>query len=170
MSQTLDSSIVPQEAREIDRWLREGNPTLGWRGDPQLSLQLGVLLANKFGYDDRAKRVLRKGDVAAIRWEVWRHTEEGKDTRILQRPVTDLVGVIPALIGVDPRTPGHENAFDKLEKEDAQVQKDKSYAIQQAHGEHAEHLWKLVADTENGKTTFRQIGGSDERSDRNLAG
>jgi len=160
MAQTLDLGFLPWEAHELDRWLREGNPTLGWRGDNRLSLQIGVLKATKTGPDPKTGKVYRKGDTVAWRWEIWRHNEDGTDLRILQRKAEEIDQLIPALIAIDPRTPGHEPTMDRVEREDAIVQKEKAYAIQQAHGEHAEHLWKLVADRQNGKTTFRGMPGS----------
>ena len=159
MAQALEIDM-PYEAQEIDRWLREGQPTLGWRGDPRLSLHIGVQKANRFGYDERARKVCRVGDVVAWCWEVWRHNEDGTDLRLLQRAGSKVVEIIPALIKMDPRTPGFETVMDTVEREDAKVQKDKAYAIGQAHGEHAEHLWKLVADVQNGRSTFRGMPGS----------
>jgi len=165
---TIDLANVPWEAQEVDRWLRDGNPTLGWRGDPRLSLAVGVLTASRNGVDPRTKKFHRAGDVLARRYEVVRHCEDGTDQRIMQRPLTKLHEIIPALNGIDPRTPAFEPVMDVVEREDAQKQKDVEYKIGQAIGEQREHLWKLVADRQNGLTTFRQMGGSDERSDRNL--
>lgn len=160
MAQTIDLGFVPWEAQEMDRWLREGHPTLGWRGDPRLELRIGVLLANRSGFDPRTKKNHQKGDRVAWRWEVWRHNEDGTEARILQRKAGEIAEIIPTLIGVDPRTPGFEPVMDQIEREDDQNHKEKQYAIAQAVGEQREHLWKLVADRQNGKTTFRGMPGS----------
>lgn len=159
MTQTgIETATFPWEAQEVDRWLREGKPTIGWRGDPRLELRMGYSVAADNGvYHGKYKR---RGDVVGVRWEVWRACEDGKDRRILAAPAEGLTDIIPRLIGVDPRTPGHEDVMDRVEREDAQVQKEKANAIREAHGEHMDHLWRLVHDRQNGPNTFRGMPGS----------
>jgi hypothetical protein len=159
MTQTLDLGFVPWEAQEIDRWLREGKPELGWRGDNRLELRIGVLTANINGTDPHTKKYQRKGDRVAWRWEVWRHNEDGTEKRILMRKAEQAVDIIPSLIQIDPRTPGFVPTMDRVEKEAAQVDKEKSIAIREAVGEQAEHLWKLIHDVREGPSTFRQMPG-----------
>lgn len=159
MTQTLDLGFVPPEAQMIDGWLRDGKPELGWRGDPRLELEIGVLLANRAGIDPRTKKYHRKGDRVAWRWEVWRNNEDGTRGRLFQLAGDRAIDIIPKLIEMDPRTPGHVATMDRVEKANAIEEREKEYAIEQAHGEAAEHLWKLVADRENGPSTFRQMPG-----------
>lgn len=159
MAQTIDLGFVPWEAQEMDRWLREGNATLGWRGDPRLELRIGVLVANATGIDPRSGKYHRKGDRIAWRWEVWRNCEDGTEQRLLQRKAEEITEIIPSLIKMDPRTPGFENVMDTVEREDAAIQKARADKIGEAIGEQREHLWKLVADRQNGKTTFRGLPG-----------
>jgi hypothetical protein len=159
MAQAIETGAMPYEAQQMDVWLRDGNPTLGWRGDPRLYLSMGYMTATRNGVDPKTKRYAHIGDILAMRWEVWRHNEDGTDLRLFSRQAEALTDIIPTLIGIDPRTPGHEPTMDKVEREDAIVQKERATAIGEAHGEAAEHLWKLVADKTNGPSTFRGMPG-----------
>jgi hypothetical protein len=161
MAATIDQiGGIPHIAQELDGWLKNGKPELGWRGDPRLELRIGVLQAQATGVDPHTKRWQRQGDTVAWRWEIWRHNEDGTDTRILQRPADKMTELIPELIRCDPRTPGFEPVMDRVEKAEAAVERERSRRIQEAVGEQTEHLWKLVADRQNGKTTFRGMPGS----------
>lgn len=159
MPTDISLSDVPYEATLLADWLVQGKPTLGWRGDPRLELRIGVLQAQKNG-NDRKGRFRTAGEVLARRYEVWRHNEDGTDTNILSRKLTDFADIIPALVQIDPRTPGHVGTIERIEKENKLRDKHAADAVQEAHGEATEHLWKLVADRENGRTTFRGMPGS----------
>lgn len=150
---------LPWEVHEMDRWLKEGNPTWGWRGDPRLELRMGIVTAGKTGYYPQAKRWVREGDAVGYNWQVWRHNEDGTDKNILTRKGTELHTIIPALIEIDPRTPGFEPVMDRVEREDAILQKHRQADIADAVGQKMDHLWNLVADTQNGRTTFRGMPG-----------
>jgi hypothetical protein len=169
MLKTLDARSLPWEAEEMAVWLTDGNPTLGWRGDPRLSLQYSVLTAGRSGFDPRVGGYVRKGDAVAHCYEVIRHCEDGVDRRIKQVGVDRLVDLIPALISQDPRTPGQLPLIDRVMAENDAADRAAAQRIAEAKGEMTEHFWKLVADRENGRQTHRQVGGFDERSDRNLA-
>ncbi len=168
MSQTLDVGSLPWEAQEMADWLVNGHPTLGWRGDPRLSLHFSVLKASRSGFDPKVKGWVRKGDVVARCYEVRRHCEDGVTRLIKQVQVDKLVDIIPSLIAQDPRTPNQRPLFDLVVEENDRHDAANTRQIQEAKGEATEHFWKLIADREFGKTTFRQVGGSDERADRNL--
>lgn len=160
---------LPDSVHQVDHMLRDGSPTDGWRGDPRLSLQMGFVRATKFGHDERAKRVVRKGGIVGWGWVVMRHLETGEDLPILQLAGLELPTIFRRLIAIDPRTPGFESTMDKVEREDLVVQKHRESAIAEATGEHLDHLWRLVDERENGRHTTRQVQGFDERPDRNLA-
>lgn len=159
MAETIELGFVPWEAQEMDRWLKEGNATLGWRGDPRLELRIGVITTNRAGVDPHTKRYQRKGDKVAWRWEVWRNCEDGTEQRILQRKAEEIVDIIPSLITQDPRTPGFEPVMDTVTREHDAAHKERATAIGEAIGEKQEHLWKLVGDSQNGRTTFRGLPG-----------
>lgn len=160
MPKTLDQSTLPWEAQEVAYWLTEGNPTLGWRGDPRLWLQYSILTAGKSGFDPKVHRYVQKGDVVAKCYEVWRHTELGSDERILQVTLDRVLDIIPRLIDMDPNTPNQRPLWDRVIEENDRHDTENTQHIQEAHGEMAEHFWKLIADREHGKTTFRGMPGS----------
>jgi hypothetical protein len=154
---------LPREVHILDEYLRRGYPTLGWRGDPNLYLIMSVITTQKGGYQvdpDGKSRFHRVGDKVGWCWQVMRHCETGEDEPILQAKGTELHRIIPRLIQMDPRTPGFEDVMDKVEREDALVHKHKQQAIAEAEGEAREHLWALVSDRQNGRTTFRGMPGS----------
>lgn len=130
---------APYEAQLLADWLTDGKPELGWRGDPRLELHIGVAEAAKNGY--RGTKFFRKGDVVGMRFEVRRHNEDGTDTIVLARPVGQWEEIIPKLVQMDPRTPGHENVMDVVEREHNQNEKDKSTEFRETWGEMTEHLW-----------------------------
>lgn len=151
-------SEAPFEAQQLSEWLVKGKPELGWRGDPRLSLHIGILTAKTHGRSHKTGRFHRAGDVVAYRYEVWRHNEDGTDTELFHREAKDWHQIIPKLVGLDPRTPGHVDTATEIETNNAKIEKDKTTAYREAHGEMAEHLWKLVADRQNGRSTFYQVG------------
>lgn len=151
---------LPDVVHDVDRWLREGKQEVGWRGDPRLWLDIGVIKTHQHGIDPKTGRYQRAGDVIGWQWQVKRHTELGKEEIILRLKGEDLYRIFEKLIAIDPRTPGHEDTMDVVEREDALLQKHRQQAIAEAHGENMEHLWALVADRQNGRTTFRGMPGS----------
>ena len=160
-------SDLPYEAERLADDLTQGNPAFGWKGDARLSLFVGILACGKAGYKNGV--YYKEGEPMARRYEVWRHNEDGTDKRIMSRPLHLVHEILPTMVSLDPRTPGHEATMDRIERENKKVDADKEYAIGQAHGEMTEHLWSIVHDRNNPQNTFRQVGGSDERPDRNLA-
>jgi hypothetical protein len=139
-------------------WLVNGKPELGWRGDPRLELEIGVITAAKSGYRDG--KFYRKGDVVAQQFQVWRHNESGKYEQLFARRVSDWLDIIPTLIESDPRTPGFRPVMDRVEEANAKVEAEKSREFQEAWGEMTEHLWSIASETFHGKQTHYQVGGS----------
>lgn len=163
---------LPAAVHEYDRWLREGKSELGWRGDPRLSLHVGIVITQKGGYQvdpDGKTRFHRPGDKVGWGWVVLRHNEDGTDLPILQVAGMELDTIIPKLILQDPRTPGFEPVMDRVEREDAIQQKRVEDRMKEARGDAIEHLHRLVQERLHGRPTTRQVGGLDERPDRNLA-
>ena len=157
MPATIDLTGVPYEAIELDGRLRSGDGVFGWKGDPALSLVVGVLTASKNGY--KGGKHYRKGDLVARRYEVIRHCEDGTDQRVLSRPLELIHEIIPELVRMDPRTPGFRSTFETVNAHNEMHDRANNDAVREAHGEHMEHLWKLVHDRANGPSTFRQMPG-----------
>lgn len=144
-------------AIQLADWLEGGKPELGWKGDPRLELRIGVLTAAKDG--TKKGRYYRKGEVMAHRFEVYRHTEEGKDTIILSRSAKDWHEIIPELVKMDPRTPGHESMIDLVDRANRAIEKTQDDMMHDVYGEAFDYTARLAADREWGPSTFRQVGG-----------
>ncbi len=153
-TQVSHLSDMPYEAEVLADKLVEGDGIIGWKGDPRLSLFCGILAAPKTGYSQRAGRYVREGEVLARRWEVWRHNEDGTDTRLMSRPLEKLHEIIPELCEMDPRNPGHTKVMDRVEKHNEKVDADKEYAIGQVIGEMTEHLWNVARTHISGEHHF----------------
>lgn len=151
---------LPDVVHDVDRWLREGKAEVGWRGDPRLSLEIGLIKTHKAGFCEKTKRYQRAGDVIGWRFEVHRHTELGKDEIILALKGEELYSIFDKLIDIDPNTPGWEPVIDRVMREDERMHAERERAIAEARGEQMEHLWALVGDRQNGRTTFRGMPGS----------
>lgn len=156
MTISLDTQL-PAEAHMLADWLTDGKAELGWRGDPRLELRLGVLTAASHGRSHG--RFFRKGDIVAYRYEVWRHNEDGTDTEVIHRAAKDWHEIIPELVQLDPRTPGHVDTMTKIEAANKAQESANTRAFNDAYGEMTEHLWKLVSDRQDGPNTFRQMPG-----------
>lgn len=139
MTQNLADIGAPFEAQQLADWLVEGKPELGWRGDPRLSLHIGVATAAHNGAKDG--KYYRKGDIVGMRLEVHRHNEDGTDTEIVARPIDKLHEIIPSLLKQDPRTPGFEPVMDGIERESDKLAAEKSTEFQEMWGQMTEHQW-----------------------------
>lgn len=151
-------SDVPYEMEVLADDIVNGKPTLGWRGDPRMSLHIGVVAAAANGQHN-GKFVCR-GQVIGRNLQVWRHCEDGKDRLIISKGLDAVHEIIPSLCKMDPRSPGFEDTHDAVVANNAKVDADRAYDVQQAIGEMTEHLWHLTADSQNGRTTFRGMPGS----------
>jgi hypothetical protein len=92
---------------------------------------------------------------------VWRHTEDGEDVQLLSRPLEQWQDVIPTLVTMDLDSPMYKDVMDHVVDHNDRLEAERGVAIREAVGEQTEHLWKLVADRQNGRTTFRALPGSD---------
>ena len=155
----LALSGLSLEAEQLARDLTFGKPELGWKGDPRLELRIGILTASKSGIDPRSGRWKRAGDKLGMQYQVWRVNEDGTEKQIIARAIEAFYTIIPELVQMDPRTPGFRSTFERAEESNAAVDKANTQAVQEAQGEATEHLWRLVADRQNGPSTFRQIPG-----------
>lgn len=98
------------DSQEIGRRLREGDATLGWPGDPDLTLVRNTV----------------KG-----RWEVWRRHEDGSASIVMQRsgdrlPGTGLICAVrdhdTRLVDVLGDIDRHNDALDAARRERARAQ------------------------------------------------
>lgn len=153
----LTTSTIPPEIERLAGELTQGFAPLGWRGDPRLSLHIGVLEAKEGG--TRNGKWYNRGDVVALRVEVHRHNEDGTDTPILTRPLERWHEIIPELTKIDINSPMYKDVAQQIIDHNDALERERGQAIREAVGEQTEHLWKLVADRQNGRTTFRGLPG-----------
>ena len=99
-------------------------------------------------------RFFFKGGIIRLVFEVRRHNEDGTDTSLLAVGLKEWHTVIPKLIAMDPRTPGHVPVMDMVEKESAALEKEKSTEFQEAYGEMKEHMWNVAREHFEGKSFF----------------
>lgn len=159
MASDLALADVPYEATLLADWLVLGKPELGWRGDPRLSLRIGIVKAASAGvYHGKSRR---QGDVIARRYEIWRHNEDGTDTNILYRKFSEFDTIIKDLIKLDPRTPGFVDSMTRTLQANEREHKASATAIGEAKGEAIEHLWSIVQRERHGRLTHRGIPGRD---------
>lgn len=93
------------EYEDLDRRLRQPDG-MGWPGDPDLWLGIGVLSQG--------------GRQVGHRIEVWRHCEDGLDRMIGSWHPKEQHQVIYDLTRMRPDSPGFEPATDRLDREDAE--------------------------------------------------
>lgn len=141
----MDSRIV-----EMSKHLQKGNPTSGWRGDERMYVQIGVLDKTVNG-----QVVARKNMI-----EVRRVTETGEDVNIGWWEPAEVDRIILDIIQQDPRTPGHVDVLDRIDKHNAKLEKAADDSFRETYTEFTEHL-AHVASAELGlpKTRFGQVGG-----------
>lgn len=144
---------MPEEARLLHGWLKDGKPELGWRGDPRLFLHIGVISASKNGIAGDGKWY-RKGDIIRIIFEVRRENEDGTETSIVAKKLSQWHEIIPTLIEMDPRTPGFKPVMDRVEAHHEQMQKDIQYKEDQIRGEMMEHLGNIIHQRTEGQSFF----------------
>lgn len=152
-------SFVPWEAQELATWLTDGKPEVGWRGDARLELRIGVLVADRPGVSPESGRALRKGDVAARRYEVWRNNPDGTEKRIGAWPLDRFHEVLADLIKMDPETPGHKNVLDRIDAANREADARKEREFREIAGPMMEHAMLLAHDTSQPQHTFYGIPG-----------
>lgn len=146
------------EAIELDRKLREGDGLM-WQGDPALSLNVGVMTAKRSGYDENVKRRVTRGEAVARRYEVWRHTEDGEDVIIGSWRIEEFDKILFDLVQMDPRSRGHEDLADRLDKADEEKAKADSEKFRDTVGPMIEHQMKLAHDIFNPRNEFFGVNG-----------
>lgn len=145
-----DGGFLHHGAVELDRQLREGDGIV-WKGDPRLFLAIGVA--------EETRRGFKTGRVAR-RYEVHREHEDGR---------TDLIGhwrmeeFGQILHDVALMRAGHEGraegVLDRIDKSNAAIEKAQSDVFRDKMGEMIDHAARLTHDLQEGRSTFRQVGG-----------
>lgn len=151
--------FVHSDAAETDRKLREGDGIL-WQGDPKLELRMGILTAKVTGYHAQCKRNVRKGEVIARRYEVWRHTELGTDEMLGHWTLEEYDRILVDMAGMRLDSPGHVDTGSKVDANNDAVTDAAATEYAEHLGEMGEHLGKLYHDRTQPKNVFRQMPGT----------
>lgn len=162
------TGFIHSEAERIDRQLREGDG-LVWKGDPRLSLGVKVMAAPRRMQHPVTDKWLNRGDMIAKQYVVERYNEDGTETEIGHWKIEEidriLYDVAQMKAGYEGKIPDVEA---RIDANNAAIEKDNSRQFHDFYGAAAEHAMRLAHDRNNPQVTFRQMGGSDERPDRNL--
>lgn len=111
----------------VDTKLKNGDPAIGWRGDPRLSLQVGQI-------------VTQKGVLIAEKLEVWRHNEDGSDTCLSWWEMHELGRVLWDLRLMDMHSPAYEPALERIDRHNSHTDAERGTEIRDRYGEIAEHF------------------------------
>lgn len=156
---TDDSTgFIHTHAGEVDRQLREGNG-MNWPGDPRLSLSMGTLEAPRTMWSNRLNRIVRKGEILARRYEVWRHCEDGEDRIIKTYRLEEIDRIIFDLAPLRLDAPGHIDAIAEIDKHNEAKEKAVMDQLHESLMEGFEHALKLHHDTNEPKNVFRGLPG-----------
>lgn len=118
----------------------------GWPGDPRMRLEIGVLKTNgKEGH----------------RLEVWRHNEDGSDTRIAHWLPREQHMVCYELSRMRLDSPGHESTEERIDAHNAALEAKRSDEFAEVYGDMLEYGTALFHDREWGKSQFSMAGLAD---------
>lgn len=146
------------DAPELEDKLQNGDG-MGFPGDPRLTLAQGVIQANRRMQHPITKRWVRKGEILARRWEVWRLCEDGVDRRIGTWRMEEFDRILLDMSGMRLDSPGHADTIDQIEKHNAEIEDRVSRDAQDALGQMLDHGNRLVSTLRDGANTFLQMPG-----------
>lgn len=158
---------LPWEAEVLADDLKHGKATLGWKGDPDLELEIEYITSSRSGFDSNFGRYVREGEIVDWRYRVT-ITVNGRTQTVGRWAPNEMHMVLLDLVKMDPRTPGFRSSFDRAQEQMDKVHRENARQLREAQGEMAEHFFSVAHDRNNPRNVFRQVGGSDERTDRNI--
>lgn len=154
----LRAGYVHADAPELDRQLREGDGIF-WAGDSRLFLSMGVVEANRRAYVAQLGRYVKKGEIIARRYEVWRHGEDGTPQMIGSWRVEDFDRILVDLAPMRLDAPNRVDTLTAIDEHNAAIEKANTDEIKGSLMEGLEHQVKLWHDRSNPKNVFRGIPG-----------
>lgn len=169
LAPTPEFEWLRADAKDLDRKLREGDG-LGFPGDPRLVLAQGVITAEKSGYSKELGRIVRRGDIVARRWEVWRHCEDGVDRMIGHWRMHEFDRILLDLTSMRLDSPGHEDTLSKIDKANDAKDKEVLGQMRDVLGEFADHTARLIHDTTGPRDVFHQMPGRRDASPGEASG
>lgn len=155
---TSNGGFVHAEAGELARKLQQGDGIL-WAGDPRLELGMGTLEAPASMWYPPFGRRVKKGEVLARCYIVMRNNEDGTTTPVGQWRLEDFDRILMDIAPLRLDSPGHVDTLAAIDAHNDALEKERDATAVGVMMEDNEHRMKLWADTTQGKTMFRQVGG-----------
>lgn len=153
-----NGGFMHADAGELARKLQQGDGIL-WPGDPRLELGMETLAAPKSMWFTPFGRRVHKGEILARRYVVIRHNEDGSSEPIGHWRLEDFDRIIMDIAPLRLDAPGHVDALTAIDAHNDALEKTNDEIAVGVMMEDNEHRLKLWADTTQGKTMFRQVGG-----------
>lgn len=147
------------DAADLDRKLRDGDG-IHWAGDQRLDLREGVVESQKYQYVPALKRHVQAGEILARRWEVWRICEDGEERLLAHWLPVEFDRILFDLAMMRSESPAHVDVGDAIDAANVEHEKKVWTPYRESQLTMLDHLVRLKHDTEEGKTTFRQMPGS----------
>lgn len=145
-------------ADELARKIAQGDGIL-WTGDPRLELGMATAVAPKSMWYAPLGRRVKKGEVLARRYEVWRNNEDGTRSQVGHWLLEEFDRILMDLAPLRMDAPGHEDAIDQIDKHNEALEKERDTVAVEAMMEQTEHALKLHHDTTGPKNVFRGMPG-----------
>lgn len=142
--------FVDARAAQIERELKEGKPTVGWRGDRRLELRVGKLTDHlgNLAKDPKTGRQM-------VRYEVWRdcsdtgvknHRRWGQFRRVGTWEMHEAEQILVDLVVMDPRTRGAKTIDEKIAADDRRAEKEQLDVGRESAGPYLEFARRLRQD------------------------
>lgn len=141
---TPDGGAVAPEWADLAKKVTDGDG-LGWRGDPDLWLGIGVVVNPRTGKTGR-------------RLEVWRDNTDGSTTMIAHWLPTEQHMVCYDLAKMRVDAPGHVSVVDRIDQHNDALEKAASDAAVESMMETLDHAIRVDHDRNNPRNQFFMNG------------
>lgn len=153
-----NTGFIHSHAVDIDRQLREGDG-IHWSGDQRLELRMGILEAPRTMWFEKFGRIVRKGEILARRYEIWRHGEDGEDHLIRTYRLEEVDRIIFDLAPMRLDSPAHVDAITEIDKHNNAIERANAQETKERMLEGLEHQIRLWHDTNLPRNRFRGMPG-----------
>lgn len=152
------TGLVHSGADELHYKLKYGDG-IHWAGDDRLELGMETQEAQQGGWIEELGKRVRKGQVLARRYAVYRNNEDGTFTRIGHWRLEEFDRILFDIAGLRAESPAHEQTTDLIDAANDAQEKATTDAFVGHGAEALEHRLHIWADTTQGKTRFRGMPG-----------
>jgi len=152
------TGLVHAGADELHHKLKYGDGIF-WAGDPRLELGMETQEAKQGGWIEELGRYVRKGQVLARRYAVYRHNEDGTFLRIGHWRLDEYDRILIDIAGLRAESPNHEQTSDLIDKANEAAEKATTDAYVGVGADMLEHRMRIWHDTTQPKNRFRGMPG-----------